>query len=85
MTPPDLLSNPLLSKASPIAGGHSPAAREARREELYQEIGQRPGTLKVRPDTLKPRLFLIAYTDTGHEEDEYTDRYDELLRHMRQQ
>ena len=60
------------------------ADREARRQVLYQEVGQRPGTLQVRPDALKPRIFLISYTDNEHSEGEYTNRYEELLDYLRQ-
>lgn len=57
--------------------------REARRQALFQNVGQRPGTLRVRPDALKPRLFLIAYDENTCEEAEYTDRFDELLAYLR--
>jgi len=68
--------------ATPRASGRPD--REARREALYQEVGQRPGTLKVSPNALKPRLFLLSYTDHTHAEAEYTDRYEELLDYLRQ-
>ncbi|RZK33027.1 MAG: magnesium/cobalt transporter CorA [Hymenobacter sp.] len=57
--------------------------REARRQVLYQEVGQRPGTLKVPANALKPRLFLLSYDDHSHQEGEYTDRYEELLDYLR--
>ena len=57
--------------------------REARRQALYEHVGQRPGTLHVQPDALKPRLFLMSYDEQTHEEAEYTDRYDELLAYLR--
>ena len=57
--------------------------REARRQELYQQVGQRPGTLQVPPEALKPRLFLLSFNEQTQEEAEYTDRYDELLAYLR--
>ena len=56
--------------------------REARRRALYQEVGERPGTLHVPPDALTPRLFLISYDEHHHEETEYTGRYEELLAYL---
>jgi len=58
------------------------AEREARRQARYQDVGQRPGTLRVKPDAQKPRLFLISYTEQTHTEDEYTDRFDELVAYL---
>jgi len=57
--------------------------REATRLAREQEVGQRPGTLRVRPDALPPRLFLISYDARGFIETEYTGRYDELLAFFR--
>jgi magnesium transporter len=57
--------------------------REARRQALYQNVGQRPGTLRVQPDALKPRLFLMSYDERVHEEAEYTDRFDDLVAYLR--
>ncbi|RYY16792.1 MAG: magnesium/cobalt transporter CorA [Cytophagaceae bacterium] len=57
--------------------------REATRLAREQEVGQRPGTLRVRANALKPRLFLISYDARGYVETEYTDRYDELLAFFR--
>ena len=57
--------------------------REARRQALYEQVGQRPGTLHVQPGTLKPRLFLLSYDERGYEEAEYTDRYDALRAYLR--
>lgn len=59
------------------------AEREARRQARYQDVGQRPGTLSVRPDALKPRLLLLSYTDDTYLEAEYTDRFDELVAYLR--
>ena len=53
--------------------------REATRQARDQQVGQRPGTLQLRPGALKPRLFLMSYSDTQFSEEEYTDRYDELM------
>ncbi|WP_223649871.1 magnesium/cobalt transporter CorA [Hymenobacter psoromatis] len=57
--------------------------REARRQALYQQVGQRPGTLHVQPGALKPRLFLLSYDEHSCEEGEYSDRYEELLAYLR--
>jgi magnesium transporter len=65
------------------APGFSITDREATRQAREQEVGQRPGTLNVRPDALKPRLFLMSYSETAFEEAEYTGRYDELLAYLR--
>ena len=53
--------------------------REARRQALFQNVGQRPGTLHVQPNACKPRLFLISYDEHKCTEGEYTDRFDDLL------
>ncbi|MDO7847693.1 magnesium/cobalt transporter CorA [Hymenobacter sp. M29] len=53
--------------------------REATRQARYQQVGQRPGTLNIREGALKPRLFLVSYDDNTLTENEYTDRYDELI------
>ena len=53
--------------------------REATRQARDQQVGQRPGTLQLRPGALKPRLILMSYSDTQFSEEEYTDRYDELM------
>ena len=58
--------------------------REATRLAREQQVGQRPGTLNIRPGALKPRLFLMSYDDSSFAEEEYTDRYDDLLDHLRQ-
>ena len=56
---------------------------EATRLARAQNVGQRPGTLHVKPGALKPRLFLLSYEDRACHETEYTDRYDELLAYFR--
>ncbi|QKG56014.1 magnesium/cobalt transporter CorA [Hymenobacter sp. BRD128] len=73
------------TQPEPDAPGGLPADsdREARRRALYQTVGQRPGTLHVQPDALKPRLFLMSYDENVHEEAEYTDRYDDLIAYLR--
>ena len=58
--------------------------REATRQARDQQVGQRPGTLQLRPGALKPRLFLMSYSDTSFTEEEYTDRYDELMSFLRE-
>ena len=57
--------------------------REASRQARAQRVGQRPGTLTIREGALKPRLFLVSYTDELFTEEEYTDRYDQLQEHLR--
>ena len=59
------------------------ADREATRQAREQLVGQRPGTLNIREGALKPRFFLTSYDDNSCVEQEYTDRYDELLHHLR--
>ncbi|MBF9140132.1 magnesium/cobalt transporter CorA [Hymenobacter properus] len=75
--------SPTLAEA-PGAGPISITDREATRQARYQQVGQRPGTLNIREGALKPRLFLVSYNDEVCAEDEYTDRYDDLLEHLRQ-
>ncbi|MGI4885812.1 MAG: magnesium/cobalt transporter CorA [Janthinobacterium lividum] len=59
------------------------ADRAALRQDRAQRVGQKPGTLAVRPGAPKPRLFLTAYDKDVCDEAEYTDRYDALLAAMR--
>ncbi|ALW87362.1 magnesium transporter CorA [Hymenobacter sedentarius] len=59
--------------------GYTVTDREATRQAREQQVGQRPGTLNVREEAMKPRLFLMAYDENTFIEEEYTDRYDELL------
>ncbi len=61
------------------------AEQAARRRARYQDVGQRPGTLRVRPDAPPPRLFLIIYDANSFDEEEYTGRYDEMLEVLRAQ
>ncbi len=68
------------SPAAPAAAG-----RDALRLARAQQVGQKPGTLTVRPDAPPPRLFLMMYDAQGFDEDEYTGRYDELLDVLRAQ
>ena len=78
-----------LTVPTPPAEGHSAAAllasadrvtdRAATRLAHEQEVGQRPGTLRVKANALKPRLFLFSYDDQAYTEGEFTGRYDELL------
>jgi len=58
--------------------------RDATRQAREQQVGQRPGTLNIREGALKPRLFLTAYNDESCQEDEYTDRYEDLRNQLRQ-
>lgn len=55
------------------------ADREATQQARLQQVGQRPGTLNIRPNALKPRLFLTSYDEATCQEEEYTDRYSEML------
>ncbi len=64
-------------------GKSADSEREARRQALYEHVGQRPGTLHVQPNALRPRLFLMSYDEQSHEEAEYTDRYDDLIAYLR--
>ena len=57
--------------------------REATRLAREQQVGQRPGTLNIREGAPKPRLFLMSYNDSTCTEQEYTDRYDELMAELR--
>ena len=86
--------NPINSTSSPgpnrspaltetVAPGFSITDREATRQAREQHVGQRPGTLSIREGALKPRLFLVSYDDANFTEAEFTDRYNELLHHVR--
>jgi magnesium transporter len=70
---------------TPAAGLAPPpdADREARRQALFQNVGLRPGTLRVPSNALKPRLFLFSYDENKYDEAEYTDRFDDLLGQLR--
>ena len=58
---------------------YSISDREATRQARFQQVGQRPGTLNIRPGALPPRLFLMSYDDNGFAEEEYSGRYDDLM------
>lgn len=81
LTPSAPNRSPALTETE--APGFSITDREATRQAREQDVGQRPGTLSVRPDALKPRLFLMSYSDSAFEENEYTGRLDELLAYLR--
>ena len=68
--------------AAPPAGRLTITDHEATRQARAQNVGQRPGTLRVKPGSLKPRLFVLSYDDHTHEGHEFTDRYDELLAYL---
>ncbi|MGI4740057.1 MAG: magnesium/cobalt transporter CorA [Janthinobacterium lividum] len=68
-----------LPLATPAADTLRIADRNATRLAREQEVGQRPGTLRVKANALKPRLFLFSYDEQGYTEKEYTDHYDDLL------
>ena len=82
---------PLSDPTTPASAASRPAAglritdREATRLAREQAVGQRPGTLRLKANALKPRLFLMSYDDHECSEDEFTDRYDELLAQLRSQ
>ncbi|MBX0289986.1 magnesium/cobalt transporter CorA [Hymenobacter sp. HSC-4F20] len=59
------------------------ADHDATRQAKEQLVGQRPGTLVVREDSLPPRLFMTSYDDNHVEEREYQS-YDQLLAYFRQ-
>jgi magnesium transporter len=67
----------------PTATNFSIADQAATQQARDQNVGQRPGTLNIRPGALKPRLFLLSYSDDFIEEKEYTDHYPELMRYLR--
>jgi len=56
--------------------------REAIRQAREQQVGQRPGTLNIRAGALKPRIFVASYDAEHCQEQEFTDRYDELLSYL---
>ncbi|MGI4822136.1 MAG: CorA family divalent cation transporter, partial [Janthinobacterium lividum] len=77
--PLPLATPPGSAAARTVASELSVTDREATRQAREQNVGQRPGTLRVKAGALKPRLFLFSYNEQGYTETEYTDRYDELL------
>ncbi|RSK34543.1 magnesium/cobalt transporter CorA [Hymenobacter metallilatus] len=93
MTPPEPSTTPLPphpQAAPPLEADdddqlHTQVAadRDATRQARQQMVGQRPGTLMVREDAVKPRLFLISYDNDFFAEQEY-QVYDELLAYFRQ-
>jgi magnesium transporter len=86
MTPPSSSApNRSPALAETVAPGFSITDRDATRQAREQEVGQRPGTLNVRPNALKPRLFLMSYSESAFEEAEYTDRFEELIAQLRAQ
>ena len=56
--------------------------QEATRQAHEQNVGQRPGTLSIRPGALPPRLFLVSYDEQALREEEYSD-LDALLTYLR--
>ncbi|WP_086593262.1 magnesium/cobalt transporter CorA [Hymenobacter crusticola] len=47
--------------------------RDATRQAREQLVGERPGTLQVRENSLKPRLFLISYDEKFIKEQEFAN------------
>ncbi|UOQ76973.1 magnesium/cobalt transporter CorA [Hymenobacter sp. 5516J-16] len=80
-TPPPVL--PLPEEEDEQLHSRGIADHDATRQARQQGVGQRPGTLVIREDSLKPRLFLISYGDDFLEEREYHD-YGHLLTYFRQ-
>ena len=56
--------------------------QDATRQAHEQGVGQRPGTLTIRPDALRPRLFLVSYDEHTLREEEYTN-LDDLTGYLR--
>ena len=83
MNPSPPATSPAASHTTRLANaGPAPlhiTDHDATRQAREQQVGQRPGTLNVREGALKPRLFLVSYDETGCQEAEFTDRYEELL------
>ena len=50
--------------------------QEATRQAREQVVGQRPGTLTIRPGALPPRLFLVSYDEHTLREEEYSNLTD---------
>ncbi|MBC8081715.1 MAG: magnesium/cobalt transporter CorA [Hymenobacter sp.] len=75
-------ASPVPAPPPATGGGSSVADRSATRLAREKQVGQRPGTLTIRPGSLKPRLFLLSYDDEHFEEQEYAS-YDELLAQFR--
>lgn len=67
----------------PTAANFSIADQAATQQARDQNVGQRPGSLNIRPGALKPRLFLLSYSDDFIEEKEYSDHYPEMMRYLR--
>ena len=87
MTPFPPKAAPNLDPALADAAGtksYSITDREATRQAREQNVGQRPGALNIREGALKPRFFLMSYSESFFAEAEYTDRYDELLTYLRE-
>ncbi|MGI4759343.1 MAG: magnesium/cobalt transporter CorA [Janthinobacterium lividum] len=84
-SPPVAATRPGASRLAEGEGSPLPTDpdREARRQALFQNVGQRPGTLHVQPDALKPRLFLLSYDENKCDEAEYTNRFDDLVAYLR--
>ncbi len=85
--------NPLPSAASPLLSPDGPSVtgsdfsitdQAATQQARDQDVGLRPGTLKLRPGALRPRLFLVSYHDDFIEEKEYSGNYALLVDYLRQ-
>ncbi|WP_375416072.1 magnesium/cobalt transporter CorA [uncultured Hymenobacter sp.] len=84
--PPPLRMNP--SAAAPTAPAADAPPRlsitdqQATRQAREQNVGERPGTLTIRPGALPPRLFLFSYDENTLREQEYSE-LDPLLASLR--
>ncbi|RPD48580.1 magnesium/cobalt transporter CorA [Hymenobacter sediminis] len=78
VTPP---SPPLSEEDDDQVHAAGIADHSATRQAREQQVGQRPGTLVVRPDALPPRLFLTSYGNDYVEEREYQN-YDQMRAHF---
>lgn len=78
MTPSSAFPPP----SPPTAPRFSITDQEATRQAREQNVGQRPGTLSIRPGALPPRLFLMSYDEQTLREEEY-HTLDELLAYLR--
>ncbi|WP_139922544.1 magnesium/cobalt transporter CorA [Hymenobacter sp. DG01] len=89
MSAPDSTPLPLTPPPAPVPEddddqipARGVADHNATRQAREQQVGQRPGTLVIRPDALPPRLFLVSYGNEHVVEREY-QHYDELLVYFR--
>jgi hypothetical protein len=63
--PLPLTTPPTSSESRAVTPQLSVTDREATRQAREQDVGQRPGTLRVKAGALKPRLFMFSYDEQG--------------------